>query len=178
MDDLMAATRFRSPNYIANGIERFSLFEKTLHGVLITDFNSNGEVLSQIYSQKSDLKKEADEYLSVRGAEVRYLDYEKLLVKASCADCGSMDIVRVLDTIDVSRIVDIPVVPLFSCTNCKARLFSITDEYLGRLVKSNPDLFDKSEIEKRDRDWNAFINELRQYIVSVFAMKKIKHLKM
>lgn len=179
MDEAMAAaaTRFRSIAYTDKGIERFSLFEKTSHGVLITDFDGNGSVLSQIHRKNNDLENGADAYLLGRGVDARYLDYDSLKINAVCVDCGSKNIRRDLDFVEMSKLNDVPVVPLFSCGDCKARLFYMTDEYLAALVKSNPNLFDKSEIEKRDKDWDVFINELRQYIVSIFAMKKIKHLK-
>ncbi len=103
--------------------------------------------------------------------DIDYVSYSGIRAGAKCSDCGSRDIARELKPID-----PVPLVPIFVCRSCNGRFFSMTDEYLRILVENNPHLFEQSELEKKEKDDGAFITELKQYIISVFATRKIKRL--
>jgi len=60
---------------------------------------------------------------------------------------------------------------------CKAKSYYLTDEYLEFLVDSNYNMFSDDEQREIERDKNAFLKELRAYIIRIFASKKIQSIK-
>jgi hypothetical protein len=53
----------------------------------------------------------------------------------------------------------------------------MTDEYLDYLISSNPELFGKGELDEFRKDKEKFMGELRRYIISIFASKRIKSIE-
>ncbi len=53
----------------------------------------------------------------------------------------------------------------------------LADEYLDALVKNNASLFGKDEIRERGKDGRAFVNTLQEYVIRIFASKRISRLK-
>ena len=168
--------RFRTEKYVVDGKERYSLFELINDGVLITDFNCDGEVLDQVCHMGRDIIKEAGAHISSNGGVANFTKYDGLKVNGRCLGCNSRNIKREFDLINPGEIRNVPVMPIFICLDCKSKLISVTDEYVSALAKRNPHLFEKSEIEEKGNDWDGFIRELKQYIISVFAAKRIKRL--
>lgn len=63
--------------------------------------------------------------------------------------------------------------PIFRCTKCDKRFYSITRTYLERLVDRKAELFDEKELEELRKDRETFINTLNEYIIRIFASKRI-----
>ncbi len=170
--------RFRTELYSVGGKERFSLFELTPNGVLITDFSAKGEVLDQLGSEDTDIYQQAQAHIAkfAPDKDIRFTKYDGSEIKAKCTECKTGTIRRELDFVDPKNIVALHPMPIFVCLACRNKFISVTDEYVSALAKRNPHLFDKSEIEEKNKDWDGFIKELRQYIISVFAAKRIRKL--
>jgi hypothetical protein len=152
----------------------FCLAEPTSSGVLVTEFNSEGEVVNQAYGSNVDARGCVEGYV---GTGIQYIEvkaeYRGIVMNAKCRNCGGTGLVRELDTHKLSEIRDVPVVPLFLCSSCKSAHYSLTDAYLRKLVESNRDLFEADELAGISADMNGSINTLQEYIIRIFASKKI-----
>ncbi len=172
-------SRLRTEKYNGKGGENFSIAEVTATGTLISEFKYNGEIVNQEHFGSKD----SFEMLSVYLKEVAELEladveaYEKVKVAAACAKCGSTTIERDLDARDTMQLKDVPVVPLFICKKCGAKFYSMSDAYLRNLVGRNASLFETDELAERDRDENKFVHTLQEYIIRIFASKKIHRLE-
>jgi hypothetical protein len=169
--------RLRTEKY-GDGGGSFCVAEKLASGTLITEFKANGEVLNQAYSKVKEGEGALSEYLgpiaSIELVEVPA--YELVVVAASCTKCGTETIARDLDRQDTRKVYKVPVIPLFVCSTCKTRFYSLTDAYLKRLIEGNVSLFEKGEIEQRDKNEMEFVHELHEYIIRIFASKRIHKL--
>jgi hypothetical protein len=168
--------KYRTDAYSLGGERCFAVAEKVKGGVLISEFGMERGILGQAYVKSGDPLGELAGYLHAVGV-VRGISggYARVELRNGCQDCGSGVVVRELDVVDAEK-ADVPVVPIFTCTACKKRFYAITDEYLSRLVEGNLYLFAEDELEERGRDKDAFINTLNEYVIRVFASKKIGRL--
>jgi hypothetical protein len=170
--------RLRTGHYLFKGETRFCLAEETGAGTLVTEFRPNGEVVGQVCVNA----KSAEDALAGRleGTGVLEIldsgEYERIRVDASCAKCRG-EIARELDLKPPREITSVPVIPMFVCVNCKSRYYVLADEYLDALVKNNSSLFGKDEIGERGKDERAFVNTLQEYVIRIFASKRISRLK-
>lgn len=70
-----------------------------------------------------------------------------------------------------------PVMPLYYCTNCSKQSYYLTNTYLEYLIYNNKGLFTNKEQVELQNDEEAFIAELKEYIIRIFASKKIMQIK-
>lgn len=151
------------------------LSEKIKGGFLVTEFNCDGEVLLQslesIDNGISALKRHLsiDDSCNIVDTEA----YEGINVNAECSKCGKRNIRRELDMLDTEALSKIPTMPMFVCTSCGQRFYSLTDNYLKELIHSSIDLFTEEELAEKGKDEDAFVNELKEYIIRIFASKKV-----
>lgn len=162
-----------------NSGKSFAMAEVIGNGSLLTEFDSNGEIINQIFSQKKDGNVLLEEYVKPHGKlEITGTEfYAPVKVNAVCTKCGSGEIYRELDSSAPNDISKVPVVPLFICKQCRTKFYSMSDRYLRNLVASNPQLFEKDELLERDKDESAFVAKLQDNIIRIFAAKKINKLK-
>lgn len=153
--------------------EAFSVFEATAQGVLITEFLGSGPVIAQEYVGGADLAKAMEERI---GKAETAGGYSKVMVGIQC-ECGSCSAFRQLDALEPLKIKEVPIVPVFACSGCSRRYYSMSDEYVAGLVRANPDLFSAAELESMAGDEQAFINELQEYISRFMASKKISRIR-
>lgn len=172
--------KYRSDFYPLDGQSAFCIAEKGLDGVLVSEFSDKGEVLDQVYKKSDQTFKEIGEFLSPISKELQIEDVEaiqKVATDATCEACKSKEIVREFDLIDISKVSDVPVAPIFVCQNCKKRYYSMSKPYLRKLVERNPWLFEQKEIKERLKDEEAFITEIQEYMIRIFASKKLAMMK-
>lgn len=170
--------RLRTDVYKTKEGESFSIAEETASGTLITEFKVNGEILNQLFDSDKDTRRALSEYFG-ETAELNITDtnvYEHVKVNASCPKCGSEKVERFLDKQETRKISNIPVVPLFVCDKCGSKFYSMSDSYLRRLISSNESLFEADEAAERSKDENKFVHTLQEYIIRIFASKKIQKL--
>ena len=169
--------RYKTGSYEKNGKPRFCLSEKTRTGTLITEFSITGKITDQIYLKGKMPEASLRDYLGRDICLEKINAYEKIKVSASCKKCGSGNrISRELDLAVVSYVDNVPVVPIFRCTGCGERFYSMSAEYLEMLVSRNKDLFKKEELEEIEKDRMSSIKQLNEYIIRIFASKKITRL--
>lgn len=172
--------RYRSDTYFYDGNRRFCIVEKTGGGILITEFDEKGIVLGQKISLGSSLEEEIGRYVSVYSLKPTFKSiekYERVVVKAKCSSCKAEKIARELDFSDPCLVNDIPIVPIFRCMGCGKRFYNIGKEYLSRLVDENKALFTSEETKEQEKDKDAFINTINEYIIRIFASKKINKIE-
>ena len=141
--------------------------------VLETKFSSTGAILDQklVRLSSSTLKEMVDTFMEQHSLEPRETVFEEPRLEAACPSCGSHDIVRYIKAAKGSK--SVPVMPMYACRNCGAKSYYLTDEYLKKLVRQNPGLFEGKDLGELDKNEERFIKELREYIARVFASKKI-----
>ena len=171
-------SRLRTGSYRVNDEEFFSIAEPISSGILITEFKKNGEVVNQVYNKGSETEKVLAKYLDALG-ELELLNadaYERVKVEATCTKCGTETIERELDRADIRQVSSVPVVPMFVCRKCGSKFYSMSDAYLKRLVDNNAMLFETNEIELNKNDEVKFVHTLQEYIIRIFASKRIQKL--
>ncbi len=172
--------RVRSGPYSRYGTEVFSIAECTAEGILITEFESSGQVVDQVYSKGHGRGVDAalKEYIAAGDTEIVDAEkYEGVTAGFVCGACGHAGLRRELDLKHPSEIHDVPVVPIFVCGACGARHYSMTDKYLKALVKSNRGMFGSKELEEMDSDTEASVASMQEYIIRIFASKKINRMR-
>lgn len=171
--------RYRSDAYSDADGERFCVAEKTAKGVLVTEFMSSGEVRNQIYYREGGAEERMRSYLKDYG-ELEMRDVktcEAVVVQAECPSCGSSTLARELDLVEPRNIVHVPVVPMFVCSKCYKKFYSISDSYIRRLVEGNKDLFTDEELAMKAKDEGEFVHTLQEYVIRMFAAKRIQRMK-
>ncbi|MDE1860271.1 MAG: hypothetical protein KGH72_00975 [Candidatus Micrarchaeota archaeon] len=171
-------SRLKTSKYMLGGGEAVCVAERTSNGILLTEFDAAGQVLSQRTNESKDALEGLCAYLEIDGEpEVREVKaYERIPVSAKCNGCNEGKIVRQLDLVDPININKVPVVPIFICLGCSKKFYSMTENYLRLLAKSNSDLFTKEELGEMNADEDAFIGVLQEYIIRIFASKKISRM--
>ncbi|MDE1823727.1 MAG: hypothetical protein KGI00_00545 [Candidatus Micrarchaeota archaeon] len=169
--------RLRTGTYSRNGMTLFCLAERTALGSLITEFTAKGEIANQVYKRGGEPMSELDSYLGNPASRVVKVGaYQGITIDAKCQKCGRAGIRRELDSADPSSITNVPVMPTLKCAACGQRFYSITNNYIRNLVESNVDLFTKDELAEKAKDEGAFIKLLNEYIIRIFASKKISRI--
>ncbi len=170
-------SRYKTSSYERNGKPRFCLSEKTRKGTLITEFSMAGKITDQIYLKEKMPEDSLRDYLGKEINVEKINAYERIKVSASCKKCGMENkISRELDLAVISYVDNVPAVPMFKCTGCGERFYAMSDEYLELLVSRNKDLFKKEELEEIEKDRISSIKQLDEYIIRIFASKKITRL--
>jgi ribosomal protein L44E len=171
--------RLRTESYKTSDGENFCIAEETLSGTLITEFKSSGEVVNQVFAEKRDAPRMLSEYLggttelNIKEANM----YERVKIKATCTKCGGENIERLMDQQEARSIREIPVVPLFLCKSCGSKFYSMSDAYLRQLISRKESLFEAKEMSERNINEDKFVKTLQEYIIRIFASKKIQRLK-
>jgi hypothetical protein len=170
--------RIITQTYLKGGQTRFCLAEKTSEGTLITEFNEHSEVVNQVYEKDPHHEGNLYKYLGAdERKEVLTGDYRGIMIHAKCRHCGNIGLKRALDLIAPPDITEVPVVPLFVCGSCRSLHYSLTDDYLRVLVNSKSELFEKEELDRMRGDAAGSVKLLQEYIIRIFASKKISRIK-
>ncbi|MDE1761666.1 MAG: hypothetical protein KGH59_04190 [Candidatus Micrarchaeota archaeon] len=172
--------RYRTQIYSAEGLGRFAVAEKTMHGVLVTEFSERGEVLDQVHKKSGEPIREIVGFVSRIDKDVAIKEigaYEGVSVDVTCEGCSKRSLRREMEMTDTRNVANVPVVPMFVCTNCRKRYYSMTQSYIRKLVARNMELFEDGERKMRESNEAAFLKEIQEYMVRIFASKKIALIK-
>jgi hypothetical protein len=168
--------RYRTAYYEKDGSVRFSIVEKTAKGSLISEFSRSGKIIDQVYHKNMNVEEVLYGLLGPRIVIQKVNEYERVKVSSRCRKCSNEKVVRELDLATPALLREVPVVPIFRCLGCGERFYAMSEEYLSSLVKKNEGLFEREELGSRERDQGLFVNELNEYIIRIFASKKISRL--
>ncbi len=175
---LLSASKGRDKyriDYISGGNAAIKTFEDVRVGILETSFDPNGDIIDQkLHKKEINIEEAAKTFLKGIEGEVKVTEYCEAEHSHSCPKCGSAKIRR---DIDAFKDGSIPIVPRYVCMDCGARLYRLSDKYLENLVYSNKQMFSEEELKALDKDSAAFMNELKEYIIRIFASKRIIEIK-
>ncbi len=169
--------RYRTTLYEKGGQRCFCLSEKTMKGTLLTEFSQNGKIVDQIYYKGGGAEEALKRHLNCEITVESRKEYERVRISSPCKKCNNEGkIARELDLANVGYVENVPVVPIFRCLGCGQRFYGMSEEYLNALVSRNTGLFEKEELERMGGDRRQFVNTLNEYIIRIFASKKITRL--
>ncbi len=147
------------------------IIERTMKGTLVTTVDKSVGVLDQEYIEKADalsvLKSRLPMFTIKLVNEMQRTGLDK-----KCKKCGAK-LYRELESVDPSLLDNVPAVPMFRCESCGSRYYSMTNEYLSKLVDRNNELFSEDELHEIRKDREKGIALLNEYIIRIFASKKI-----
>ncbi len=150
-------------------------FEDVHIGILETSFDANGEVLDQkLLKREIGIEEAAISFLEGIDGEIKATEYREVEIAKACPKCSGTNVKRDIGALKEGGI---PIVPRYVCMDCGTHSYRLTDRYLEKLVYSNKQMFDKEELEALDKDRTAFMKELKEYIIRIFASKKIMEIR-
>jgi hypothetical protein len=164
--------------YNQQGEQRIRLWEMHEGATLETTFDSYGSILAQrvmkldtdlIKNQITETLKEAQ----ISGTKEK--PFSDVKFSKPCPKCGEYTLSRYVEAFSSKK--EIPIMPLYYCSNCKSQSYHMTNNYLEFLVQNNTGLFSEEELLEMKKDKSAFMVELKGYIISIFASKKIMNIK-
>jgi hypothetical protein len=163
-------------DYPSNGAKFTRLWQPRQGAILETTFRDDGAVLFQRLLKGSSIEEYMADTLKDSGADdVTRVEFADVIFNKACPSCSKNSLIRYVDAYRSNP--EVPVMPIYLCKECGSKSYHMTDEYLRHLVKSNPGLFEKAELSEFENNGDAFVAQLKRYIISIFASKKIKCIK-
>lgn len=164
--------------YKSNNDSRIKLWETLEDMTLETTFDSNGLVLLQnLYEfDEKNVEYRIREVMRESGiSKLSEGEYSEVKIMKLCPNCNERSLQRFVEAFRSRN--ELPIVPIYYCQKCRTKSYHLTNQYLEYLVENNRNLFAESEISELERDKAAFMDEIREYIIRMFASKKIINIK-
>ena len=140
-------------------------------GTLRTYFDKEGAILHrEPVDPKKGIEEIAMETARLLGTPVKGGEYSPVKLSKPCPTCAASTLIEHRDS-------SVPIMPIYVCTSCGAKAFMLTDEYLSQLVRENLRAFSDAERKELETDPGKFSDELREYIIRIFASKRIIGIK-
>ncbi|MCL5007287.1 MAG: Lar family restriction alleviation protein [Candidatus Marsarchaeota archaeon] len=147
------------------------IIERQEGGMLMTYFDKDGAILHRKpVNPGKGIQEIAMETAKLLGKPVIGGEYAPVRLSKPCPLCGANALVEHRDS-------GVPIIPIYRCESCGAKAFFLTDEYLSQLVKENIKAFSDEERSELDANPGKFSKELREYIIRIFASKRIIGIK-
>jgi DNA-directed RNA polymerase subunit M/transcription elongation factor TFIIS len=165
--------------YEDDGKNRIVLWELFKGGLLETVHDQQGAILKQ-----SIFKNEKNNILNDRiGSVIKKAlitkttesEYIEVKLDKKCPSCGNQPLKMVSDFSQGKS--NVPVMPIYKCTECNGKGYYLTDEYLEQLITEQAALFTSKEKEEMEANRVAFKAQLNEYIIRIFASKRIIQIK-
>ncbi len=164
--------------YGAEGKEETVLWEyiRQAHA-LQTSFNAEGGITDQklLNLERYAIRDLVDDFIERNGIDAREGVFEEVKLGKQCPHCGKLALKRYAQ--GLSEPSSVPIMPMYACTECKGQSYFLTDEYLDVLIKKHKDMFEPGELEELSKNEQTFIKEVKEYIIRVFAAKKVLNIK-
>ncbi|MDE1868785.1 MAG: hypothetical protein KGH60_02355 [Candidatus Micrarchaeota archaeon] len=164
--------------YHENGAKITKLWEQRGDHTLETTFNGDGAILVQELTKldHKDVLQRVDIILKNAGIiSAKEVQYEDVKLNKQCPKCSASGLSRHVEAFSTRQ--EIPVMPLYHCKGCGSQSYYLTDSYLEHLVVNNKGMFDVKELSELDANKQAFMDELKAYIIRIFASKRIMCIK-
>jgi transposase-like protein len=153
--------------------KRFLLWEKRSGKLLETLFDQNGAILIQRLTALNEdlINKKISEISKMTNSSVAEASFSEIKFNKPCPKCNADSLERYVDAFASKG--DVPVMPLYYCKSCKSKSYYLTDSYLEYLIENNKSLLSESELSELGNNGNAFVSEVREYIIRMFASQKV-----
>lgn len=164
--------------YQQNGAKLTRLWEPKGEHTLETTFNEEGAILKQEMKKlaEPDVNEQISLILKNAGVvAIKEQPYQEIKLNKKCPKCSNTGLSRHADAFSTKQ--EIPIMPLYHCKSCGSQSYYLTDSYLEQLVLNNKDMFEGKELSELDANKQAFMDELKAYIIRIFASKKIMCIK-
>jgi hypothetical protein len=164
--------------YIQNGNDRILGWNVKGSKALETVYDAEGAILLQrpVKLDKEGVDKRVRDVLKATGLETaQKTEFIGVMLKKPCPKCSEYALASHTEAFSSSG--EAPIMPIYHCTSCKAKSYYLTDQYLEYLVESNRELFSENDISALSSDKAAFLSELREHIIRIFASKRIMCIK-
>ncbi len=164
-------------DYSQSSGTRVAMWEPISNGVMHTIFNGEGAIVRRDFfeclNSISVIDKCVSDFVdSERIAIEGHDDMHEVALSKNCPSCNETGLLLEVERKE-GKITNIPVMPVYKCNKCGKRSYYLTDEYLDHLVSGNIDLFKGPEQRQMQADKEAFRKELKEYIIRIFASKRI-----
>jgi hypothetical protein len=107
--------------------------------------------------------------------QTKEAEYTPVKFNKPCPKCSEYKLSRYVEAFASKQ--QVPVMPIYHCSNCKQQSYYLTKHYLEYLVDNNPELFSEAELAELKADKTKFLAELEGYIIRIFASKKVMCIK-
>jgi predicted RNA-binding protein YlxR (DUF448 family) len=158
---------------------KVALWEPFSGGVMETIHNEHGAVLKQsmFKNKKNNILNERIGVILQSASITRTAEceYSEIRLAKQCPACGGAVLKRVSDF--TQEMPNVPVMPTYECSGCKGRGYYLTDEYLEQLLTEQAKLFSRQEKKEMEENRAAFKAQLNEYIIRIFASKRILQIK-
>ena len=168
-------------DYSEGESRRAVLWEPMDGGVVETVFDGDGIVIRQILMPQKN-REDTDFHLirfinsnGIKDARESNETLTEITLKKQCPGCGNPELKRFTENLTDPK--KAPVMPIYVCTSCKAHGYHLSDRYLEYLVDVNNSLFSEKERAEFAKNRSAALSELREYIIRIFASKKIARIR-
>ncbi|HII10404.1 MAG: hypothetical protein ABSE71_02545 [Candidatus Micrarchaeaceae archaeon] len=164
--------------YIHNGNDRILTWSARGSKTLETAYDATGAILVQkvVDLDSEGIAKTTKDILNATGLEAaQKTEFIEVRLKKPCPKCGEYALASHAEAFPRSE--EVPIMPIYYCTSCKGRGYYLTDQYLEYLVENNRELFSEQEVSALSSDKGAFLGELRENIIRIFASKRIMRIK-
>ncbi len=167
--------RYITEQYEKDNDKIITIFERINNGVVISNISYENGVISQKYLKNSTIPDSFINELHREFSVTEKKDAQKTTIGKKCDSCSGA-LYRELEAVDTWNIKEIPVVPIFRCDSCGKRFYSMTKSYLESLVNENKELFEEVDLLEMEKNKEEFIKTLNEYIIRIFASKKISRI--
>jgi hypothetical protein len=160
--------------YLHKSEKRVMLWEAKGNSAIETTFDNNGAILMQrlVKLDQEPLDSRAINALKSEGiSKTEEKEYWDIKFDKPCPKCTERKLQRYVEAFSGNN--EMPIMPLYHCPNCGTKSYYLTDQYLEYLVDSNAELFNDEEVSEKEANKRAFMDELKGYIIRIFASKKI-----
>lgn len=152
-----------------NGVPSTMLLEPIKGGGFLRSiFSVGGGVILQTVMKLDG--NDIEKYIEKLCRTATSCEYKEVFLEKPCPSCGEKPLKKPYRAVPLS---EIPVIPIYMCQKCGSRSYYLTKEYLSYLVEEKKELFEPLELEGYHKDKDKFMDELKEYIIRIFASKRI-----
>ncbi len=102
-------------------------------------------------------------------------NYTDVQLKKPCPQCGKELLKRVAGEAALPH--QAPIMPIYVCKGCATKSYYLSDDYLEYLISNNNDKFSEQEKKEMADNRVTFRNELKEYIIRIFASKHFMRIR-
>ncbi len=148
------------------GNDAIRTYEESNGHVVYVQYEKDGSVVDQGFTERPLDDSVKEFLLSLQDYKEIAADYKEVTLQRKCPKCNSGSLTRIREG-------SFSIVPMYICNACKTKSYHLSNAYLKKLVYEHMSLFESNEKEELVQDEEKFMAELKDYILKIYAAKKI-----